>query len=472
MENRTTRYIRILLLFLLVQKVNIVFSQKADSKVLSYKEFIEIVLQNHPLVYQAELVKQSGIEQFRISKGGFDPKIDANANEKYYLGDQYYSNLKGGLKIPGWFGLNAETGYGTNNGVYLNPENKYPDEGLWYAGLSVDLGKGLIIDQRRADYKKGKLVRQATEIERKVIRNQLIYDASLAYWDWAMYYQMTEIYSNAVNIARIRLDGVVGAARFGDRPNIDTVEASIQLQMRKFNLNNARMDYKNSMEKLEMYLWDKGYVPLEINNLFPQSMESIIDGVSDLKEIVNKQKFIDQHPYLTLVNLKIKEQSIDLKLKKEALKPVLNIRYNLINEPNGRNLLSGYSSSNYIWGGNFQYPLFTLKERGALKLGKIKLENQKMEYLQKKATIDYKVNVAINYWQNSIEQYTMFSKTVQYYETLYNAEKKLFDVGESSLFMINSREQYFLDAQLKLTEVAVKMAKAKSEWEFRILNFD
>ena len=46
------------------------------------------------------------------------------------------------------------------------------------------------------------------------------------------------------------------------------------------------------------------------------------------------------------------------------------------------------------------------------------------------------------------------------YETLLNAEKRNFETGESSLFLINAREMSLIDAQIKQIEVNAKFAKA------------
>jgi hypothetical protein len=43
-------------------------------------------------------------------------------------------------------------------------------------------------------------------------------------------------------------------------------------------------------------------------------------------------------------------------------------------------------------------------------------------------------------------------------EQLLQGERSLFDAGESSLFLINMREQYFIQAQLKGIEILHKLA--------------
>ena len=50
--------------------------------------------------------------------------------------------------------------------------------------------------------------------------------------------------------------------------------------------------------------------------------------------------------------------------------------------------------------------------------------------------------------------------------TLRNAEQIRFENGESSLFLVNTRERSLIDAQIKLAEIKSKYAKAKVELQW------
>ena len=154
--------------------------------------------------------------------------------------------------------FSAEAGYEINNGTYLNPENRIPDAGLWYAGLRLELGKGLIIDKRRAELNKAKLFQQGTEFEQRMLFNELKRDATFAYWKWHQSYQKVSVYAEALQNAKIRLEGIKSSAFFGERPYIDTVEAFIIVQNRSISLSKVKLGYDNAELQLEVYLWDQG----------------------------------------------------------------------------------------------------------------------------------------------------------------------------------------------------------------------
>jgi hypothetical protein len=47
------------------------------------------------------------------------------------------------------------------------------------------------------------------------------------------------------------------------------------------------------------------------------------------------------------------------------------------------------------------------------------------------------------------------------YERLLNGERQMFDAGESSLFMVNTRESGFIQTQLKYIQLLTKNHKAE-----------
>ena len=133
----------------------------------SDKQFFEIVLKNHPLAKQAQLQTQFGEKEILNAQGGFDPKIFTHTLQKNFNSTSYYNLIHSGLKIPTWYGLEFKGGFESNQGAFLNPEEKTPSSGLVYAGASVNLGKGLFIDQRRAELFKAKVYYQSTFFEQK-----------------------------------------------------------------------------------------------------------------------------------------------------------------------------------------------------------------------------------------------------------------------------------------------------------------
>ena len=326
----------------------------SQENVFTYQEFIQIVKAHHPIAFQSGLQLEKGEAYLMKAKGGFDPKLDASIDQKYFKENIYFSHINSKLKVPTWFGITAQTGYENNDGIYLNPEFNSPNNGLFNAGLSITLGKGLFIDERRAELKQAKIYLNSSVLEQKIILNQLVYNASVTYWKWKSSYLKLQIYKDAITNAEVRLEGVKQSVKLGDKPLIDTVEAKIILQNRQLNFRQAEFVFNNIRQKMNVYLWQKGIIPLELDSsVVPNADMNYEERLTFFNDTL-----IENHPELLLYQNKIEIQKIDNRLQREALKPTLNLSYDFINEPIGNNPFTESNLNNYKWGATFSYPLF------------------------------------------------------------------------------------------------------------------
>lgn len=461
------RSLVIILLF-----VSSVVSAQDSSIVLKYEDFIERVKEHHPMAFRSQLIAEGGEAALLRSRGGFDPYLSGSIDQKYFSDKQYYSYMNGGLKVPTWFGLSAEAGYDRNQGDFVNAYDRIPDAGLWYAGLRLELGNGLIIDERRAELKKAKIYLEASKIEQKQMLNDLLLNATEAYWKWVAAYNKNKVYEQAMQNAEFRYEGVKRSAELGDRPDIDTVESWIQWQNRVIGYQETSLKYMNAREYLELFLWDNGYVPLEVDGSIPpkQTELSYNSPTEADRQALDSASW--NHPLLDLGQFKIDQAAIDLRYKKEQLKPKLTVKYNAINEPIGGNPFTQYNINNYKWGGTVAYPILTRKERGEVRLSRIKLQDKELGLMSKSVEIDYKVKATYNTWTVSNLQRESYENIVQNYQKLYNAEVKLFDIGESSVFMVNSREKALIDAQLKNIDLIYNAKVSAAQFKHSLLQLD
>jgi outer membrane protein TolC len=435
----------------------------------SDKQFFEIVLKNHPLAKQAQLQTQFGEKEILYAQGGFDPKIYTHTLQKNFNSTSYYNLIHSGLKVPTWYGLEFKGGFESNQGAFLNPEEKTPSSGLVYAGASVNLGKGLFMDQRRAELFKAKVYYQSTFFEQKLQLNELIYESGYAYWNWFLSYHSMIILDEAFQLANIRYDAVKRTAELEDRPEIDVVEAGLQVQNRESMLRNYEAEYKGSGFKISTFLWNEQQVPLDLDSLTTPVKIEILE--KDSVTLLSNQEIdtaLANHPYIQVTNFKIKGLEIERKLKKEQLKPELAVNYNFLNQPIQNNPFANLSMNNYKWGLTFEMPILLRKERGDLAKTNLKLKEEQFNLENSKAYVEYKIRNAYVDYNNALIQVEIFQKTVVDTKRLLDAEKAMFESGESSLFLINARELAYIQAKLKWVESIAKSKQAYLSLKFNL----
>ncbi|WP_198943175.1 TolC family protein [Polaribacter tangerinus] len=451
---------KLMLLFLLV-----IHSLNAQDKIaseLTLSEFLGYVKSYHPIVKQANLIINNSESKLLKSRGAFDPKIEVDFDKKQFKEKDYFTKLNAAFKIPTWYGVEFKANFEENDGLFLNPEANLPLDGLYSAGVSVSIAKGFLMNERMAALKQAKFfVAQAKE-DQQILVNEILYNASLAYFKWLKNYNEKKIYEDFLENARKRFQGTKRAFEQGDKPAIDTLEAGITLQTRKLNLEKARINLVKSSLELATFLWLNNNTPIELQDHIIPDINTIntVDTIFNIA-LFNSEDFnIDEHPKIKSLNFKRESLEVERRLKLNGLLPKLDLQYNFLTE--NRNQINTLTANNFKGGLQFSMPLFLRKERGDLKLAKIKLKDVTLENEATKVTIANKLsglrqellsyNIQTNYTNNIVKDYNVLLK----------AEERKFFLGESSLFLVNSRESKLIDSKLKAIDLENKFFKAKA----------
>jgi outer membrane protein TolC len=325
---------------------------------------------------------------------------------------------------------------------------------LFYGGIGANLGQGMLIDQRRADLWSAKINLQSSEEERRLQVNKLLYETGYAYWDWFLAFHAREILQDAYDVALERFIAVQQTAILGDRAFIDTVEAGLQVQQRLSLLRDAEANYKEKCNAQSTYLWSEQQEPLVLSETTQPTSQN--DWIASAEIPFQTDSLLNQHPYLKITSFKVDMLEIDRKLKADRLKPVVQLNYNILNEPVNYNPFSDLDINDYKWGFSIEMPLFLRKERGELKLASLKIEETQLNLVQLKAQLNLKINNARIDLANSIAQLEIYQRSVTDSKALLDAERNMFENGESSLFLINMRELNYIQSQLKYLEWQAK----------------
>jgi len=437
-------------------------AQIQDSVALDFRTYIGLVKKNHPVVKQANLLLTIGEAEVLRSRGNFDPKIELDYDQKVYEGSDYYEILLGTLKIPTWYGIEFKTQFEQNDGTFLNPERFVPDEGLYSAGISMSLGQGLFINDRMATLKKAKLFKIQTEAEQQLMTNQILYDASIAYFNWLRAYNELKVFIDFSTNAEKRFKGVKRRVEVGDVAAIDSIESKIAFQDRLLRLENSRLIYRKASLELSNFLWLEDNTPVEISGqVYPTSINiESVDQVLQITDLQLTNYAVEEHPKIKALNLKAEQQEIEKRLTANKLLPVVDLDVALLAvEPDRFN---NFDTANYKAGLNVSIPLFLRKERGDLALAKAKLSDARFTVVSEQVFLQNKIagiQAEINSYAEQVQQ---VEAIVTNYKTLLQGEERKFALGESSLFLVNSREQKLIDARLKRTELYFKWKEAKA----------
>lgn len=437
-----------------------------SQKVLSLDDFLKIVKYNHPIAKQSNLLNTVSKAELLAARGGFEPKIEGDFDNKTFDGKNYFSIGDYGLKVPSWYGLEFKAGYKTLTGINTDPSDAIPTIGQAVVGVKASLLQNLIIDERRATLQKARLLNAQNAAAQKEILNDLLLDASKAYLDWTLTYEQLRIYENSISLAKTRFEGVKQQFQFGDKAAIDTLESFVLLQDRQFEYSEAYLDYTIARIKTANFLWNNNEVPLEIDSTTtPNRLQNASDtaDISTLVGNINLQKnqIAITHPSILSLSFKQKQLEIDRKLKREKLKPMLDVNYNILGNGLNFNGKDENFLNNYRWGISLSTPILFRKARGEVELANIKIADNRFKQQQKTLDLQNKLMTYYNELLTNQQQIRTYAAVASNYSKLLEGENERFRLGESSIFLLNSRERKVIEAQLKINKLQTTSQKLK-----------
>ncbi|MFD2432326.1 TolC family protein [Mesonia maritima] len=302
------------------------FSQEEAQELtetFSLAEFLAMVKKHHPVVAQANLKLSEAEAKLLKARGAFDPKLEGSVKEKNYTGTDYYSLWNGSFKIPTWYGIDLKAGYQQNDGYYLNPQNTTPQDGLWNAGVSVQLARGLLYNDRMNALKQAKILKDQNELERDILVNSILAEATRAYADWQYYYENKNVFEEFLENARVRFRGISRTSEVGQTPAIDTVESKITVRNRQLDLTQANFQLQKAKLAMSNYLWIDE-VPVELEDyLIPEISPQSVPAILGIEQFLGNAENLDNHPEIRSLEYDLQSYDLDIKLRKIICYPIL-----------------------------------------------------------------------------------------------------------------------------------------------------
>ncbi|MCC6761154.1 MAG: TolC family protein [Chitinophagaceae bacterium] len=442
--------------------------------ILGPVQYLDLVRQYHPVVKQAGLMVNNAEAQLLASRGLFDPAVYFTNDQKTFDGKNYYNYSHTTLKVPTWMGIELMAGLENNGGEFTNREVSLGQTS--YAGLSIPLAKNLLMDRRRAGLAQAKLFVQQSKAEQLLMVNDVLFEAMDAYWYWVAQYQVYRILSNAVTINTKRYETLRITVEQGDRPGIDSTEALTQLLTFQAAQANAYNEFLKAGFELSNYLWTQDMQPAVLP-------ASVVPAVNTDETDPYKMQFkplnelLDvagtNHPKLQTFQFKLDALEIERQLKLQSLLPAVNLKYNILSK--GYQVWDSFDAAtlqnNYKFGLEVGIPLFLRQGRGDYRSAKLKIQATEVDRSATQLGIANKVKQYYNEMLNLLQQLRLQEQALQAYQKIFDVELMKFELGESTLFLLNSRENKVLESRQKVAELKAKYFKSlyAVEWAAGIL---
>lgn len=438
---------------LLAWTVSLGLSQTDSSElILTYEKYIEQVLYHHPVAQRADLKLVLAQAEMLGARGFLDPGLQSDFGQKSFDQKLYYREFQGNINIPTQMGIDIVGGYENTSGDFLNPANSTDEFGLWHLGVEVDLWQGLFVNERRTALDQAEVFQELATNERQIALNELAFDASLAYILWQQYENFNEVLLENEEIAKTYFENTREVFFNGEKTAMDTLEAFILYQDAIALTQKNQMSIIKAQLKLENYLWyDEQPIALQ-KGAKPENYQTELFDEAKLLNDLN----LENHPIILAAINKISYLEVEQKLKQEKLKPKVKLKFNPLLATSQNGISPTYSVNDYKVGLDFSMPLFFRGEKADFQRGDIKIQETKLDLQTKRNELNNKID---NSYQQQLllrQQLNLLEKNVDGYKLLLDGENTKFQFGESSVFLLNKRQEKYIDGQLKVVETYTK----------------
>ncbi len=453
----------------------IYFPVNASAQTLDVETFIQMVVKYHPVVKRANLDISISESELLQSRGAFDPQLKSSFSRKDMGGITYYNYQQTELKIPTWYGIEIAGGIESVYGSSTDPQETKGESS--YIGISLPVLQNLLLDKRRAALQKARIMVDYSKNEQLAVINDILLEALLQYWEWVRLDQELNMLLSVKQNIEQRLNFTNTTIAIGERAPIDSLEAQAQLLFIEGLENELQVAVRNAKITLSAYTWTENGQAVNL----PQDLKPA-EGLLQIDNIrfeAETQQFFEQeamrnHPELQAYPIKLQYLEVDKRWAFQQLLPKLDLKYNQLGK--GFNLLNSslqpLLQNNFQYGVQFSMPLRLSEGRGQYRIAKYRIQQTELDRDLKQKLIQNKVSMEFQQLTQIQKQLAIQQSLLRNQEGLLDGENIRFTNGESSLFLVNNREQKVIETKQKLIALSAKylQQKIKLRWASGILS--
>lgn len=408
-------------------------------------------VRNHfPRLREAEATRIIASGEQLSAWGAFDHKLDGYSNVQpldYYENNWHEWGVKRNTMWGGQVGAGYRLGRGSFEPWYKERETN--DGGEIALSLRAPIIRDRTIDKNRADLWRAQLEQNRVE---PYIRSQLILavrDGIQAYWEWVAACENLEIAENLLELGLDRAKYLKRQVELGEKAQIDIVDNRRIIVSREAKRTAARQKLTQAAAKLSLYFRDSAGTPLVVDQTlsgsFPKvevpeeatlgrDVELALANRPELAElaIVRRQLSVDRSQ---AVNETLADVDAGVKLAQDMGAPTKDADKS---ETELEAILT------------VSVPLERRKALGKLRQvrGKQAQLRAKTEFAEDKISVE--VQIARAAVTAAAERVGQNTENLELAQRMQEAENRLYEEGQNTLFNLNIREQQLAEAAAEL----------------------
>jgi outer membrane protein TolC len=437
-----------------------------DKDEIFFDDYINNVKNYHPDVLTAELEKQIASSKRLETQGQFDPSIGSrNSYNRYnsssspgddqnaFFSDTSFDILtRQGAK----FGIGAKYAQGD----VKTPFSPTGELGEYYLKLQIPLIRDFINNSANIKEKSAKLNEIIADFVLFRTKLKILENSSNAYWDWFASKKILDVETDLQELISKQVGFVEEQANQGNLPQIAVIEAKRELQSRIGRVNLATRSLQNSAITLSKFLWSAEGAPLGIPNesqlpkAFPQPYKIEVEDIQSAKI-----QSLKTRPEFKALDLSREISTLEKKLAKNQMLPRLDAYVNQGYEA-GDNSIGPVTEL----GLNLLLPLRVRTAKGQMQQADLKIKQINIQERQLLQNVFMEIEDAASQLNTAYDRYLATFNEFQLSQELEDAEKIIFEQGDSTLFVVIRRQRDRVSANIEMIKALSEYYKALAKY--------
>lgn len=415
---------------------------------VTLKLVLESVDRSYPLLRAARQDRTIADADLLSAEGGFDLSWRTRASMAPY---GYYKNytIDSVVQQPTrWWGVTAFGGWRIGRGDFAVYDGKRAtnDLGELRAGLQIPLWRDGPIDRRRANIQRAEIGQKLGDIAVEQQRIETTRAASLRYWSWVVAGQRVAVARQLLDAAVARDAGLAERASRGDLPPIERTENARSILQRQSQLLAAERALQQAAIELSLFHRGANDAPLiALPNTQPRdlpeptSLEASVE--SDLARALARR------PEARRLALQREQASIELAWARNQSRPAIDLQLAV-----SRDLGDGASyrrPTEFEAGILIDIPLQTRVADGRADAAYASVAKAAAQEQLARDRIVADVRDARSEVETARQRVKIAREELALARQLEAFERRRFELGDSTLLIVNLREQAAAEAAMR-----------------------
>ncbi|MBK8255979.1 MAG: TolC family protein [Polyangiaceae bacterium] len=436
------------------------YPQPTAARSLTLSEVVKNAQDRFPLVIAADAEKQGAEADLLAAEGGFDPlwrTTGAVMATGAYPSQRIDTVVE--QPTPLW-GTSVFAGYRIGVGKFADYDGKLEtnDYGELRAGLRVPVLRDGPIDRRRATIKRAEIALEIAKLgvdQQKIEINRV---TSQRYWDWVGAGVRLTIVEAWLATAETRNSDLKKRVERGDLPEIEQLENERSLLVRRAQLvSETRRLEQTAIDLSLFYRKADGTPDLPKRSQLPSSIPEPPPGQAGSTQDAETAA-LARRPEPKRADAVKASAAVELNLARNQALPAIDLFV-----AGSADLGPGDDKRGipvFEAGIVIDIPILGRPQRGRVRSGEAAVKRAEKQAEFAKDRVGAEVKDAMSAMEAARKRAEVTASEVALAEKLETLERTRFDLGDSTMLIVNLREQATAEARLKRVDALVDYQKA------------